>query len=131
MVQYNEYSTIPQQVRDIVANKCSLLDHYILFQTGEREYSALIQDMVTGEVTYYGFTRAEDFGYYTVLETVGSWEFTVRNEYYCYSNIGYGAALDLPVMEGVTAHANAVFTVCLMFLVVFRSSLFPFHKRKK
>lgn len=130
MDQYDEYSTIPQQVRDIVANKCSLLDQYILFQTGEREYAALIRDIVTGEVRWYGFSRSEDFGYYTVLETEGAWEFTVRNEYYCYSNVGYGAALDLPVMEGVQAHAAVVFTVVLMFLVVFRSALFPFRKRK-
>ena len=130
MTQYDTYSTIPQQVRDIVANKCSLLDEYILFQTGEREYTALIRDMVTRGVTCYTFTRAEDYGVYSVLETVGTWEYTVRNEYYCYSNIGYGAALDLPVFEGVQAHAAVVFTVVLMFLVVFRSSLFPFRKRK-
>ncbi len=130
MTQYNEYSTIPQQVRDIVANKCKLLDEYILFQTGDREYAALIRDVVTGEVTYYGFTRVDTYGHYTVLETPGAWDFTVRNEYYCYSNIGYGAALELPVMEGVTAHSLAVITICLMFLIVFRSTLFPFRKRK-
>lgn len=130
MIQYDGYTTIPQQVRDIVANKCKLLDEYILLQTGEREYTALIRDMVTDEVTCYTFTRAADYGVYSMLETVGTWEYTVRNEYYCYSNIGYGAALELPVMEGVQAHSAVVFTVVLMFLVVFRSTLFPFHKRK-
>lgn len=132
MVQYVDYSSIPQQVRDIVANKCSLLDEYILIQTGEYEYTALIHDLITNDVVQLRFTRGNSSysGVYAVTESEGNWEYTVTNEYYCYSNVGLGAALDLPVMDGVQAHASVVLTVILMFLVVFRSSLFPFRKRK-
>ena len=42
MTQYENNSSIPQAVRDIVANKISLLDSYILMQTAEQEYTALI-----------------------------------------------------------------------------------------
>lgn len=132
MVQYVDYSSIPQQVRDIVANKCSLLDEFILIQTGENEYTALIHNLITDDVRQLHFYRTNSSysGVYAVTESEGTWDYTVTNEYYCYSNIGMGAALDLPVMDGVQAHASVIFTVVLMFLVVFRSSLFPFRKRK-
>ena len=130
MTQYTDYGTIPQAVRDIVANKCKILDEYILLQTGQYEYTALIHDLVTDEVTQLTFSRSSNYGQYSVDQSSGTWEYTVSNEYYCYSNVGLGAALDLPVMDAVMAHAAIVITVCLMFLVVFKSTLFPFMKRK-
>lgn len=131
MTQHDDYSTIPQQIRDIVANKVKLLDEYILFQTGENEYTALIHDLITDKVTRLSFSRSTNYGVYAVSQSEGVWEYTVRNEYYCYSNIGYGAALNLPVIEGIQAHSAAVLVSVLMFLVVFRSLLFPFQKRRK
>lgn len=130
MTQYTDYGSIPQMVRDIVANKCSLLDEYILIQTGQYEYTALIRDVITDEVTQLVFTRTSNYSIYTVDQTEGTWDYSVSNEYYCYSNVGLGAALDLPVMDGVQAHASVVFTVVLMFLIVFKSTLFPFRKKK-
>lgn len=131
MIQYSDPGTVPQQIRDIVANKVKLLDEYIVFQTGEYQYTALIHDVVTDEVTRLTFTRANNYSTYTVDQSEGVWEFTLSNEYYCYSNVGYGAALDLPVMEGVQAHSSAVITVVLMFLIVFKSALFPFRRKRK
>lgn len=129
MIQYSSYSTIPQQIRDVVANKVSLLQEYILIQTGEYEYEALIHDLVTDEVTMLRFTRANNYSTYTVEQLEGvDFEYTVTNEYYCYSNVGLGAALDLPVYEGVQSHAAALLVVVIMFLMVFRSALFPFRK---
>lgn len=130
MDQYTDYSTIPQQIRDVVANKVKLLDEYILLQTGQYEYTALIHDLVTGDVTQLRFTRASNYSNYTVDQSAGTWDFTVINEYYCYSNVGLGAALDLPVYDGIQAHGSAVLVVVLMFLIVFRSALFPFRKKK-
>lgn len=130
MVQHDEYSSIPQTVRDIVANRCSLLDRYILFQTGSYEYTALIHNPVTNEVRQLVFTRLNNYSQYMVTEVPGTWDFQIHNEYYCYSNVGLGSALDLPVMEGVQSHAAAIFTVVLLFLVVFRSALFPFRKKR-
>lgn len=130
MTQYTDYGSIPQMVRDIVANKCSLLDEYVLIQTGQYEYTALIHDIVTDEVIQLTFTRTSNYSIYTVNQSVGTWDYTVSNEYYCYSNIGLGAALDLPVYEGVQAHTAVIFTVVLMFLILFKSTLFPFRKKK-
>lgn len=130
MTQYTDYGTIPQGVRDLIANKCALLDQYILMQTGQYEYSALIRNPNTGEVTQITVTRASNYSTYTVSETDGDWAFEVTNEYYCYSNVGYGAALDLPVVEGVTAHATIILACVLMLAVVFKGALFPWSKKR-
>lgn len=131
MDQYTSYGSIPQAVRDLVANKCHLLDQYILLQTGEAEYTALIRNPVTKDVTQLRVIRANNYGAYTVYKSAGDWSYNVTNEYYCYSNIGYGAALDLPVVEGVTAHASAVFVSVLMLAIMFKGVLFPCLDRSK
>ena len=131
MIQYIDPGTVPQQIRDIVANKVGLLDEYIVFQTDEYQYSALIHDVVTDDVTRLTFTRGSNYSAYTIDQSEGVWDFTLTNEFYTYSNVGYGAALDLPVMEGVQAHASVIFTVVLMFLIVFKSALFPFRRKRK
>jgi len=130
MTQHNEYSSIPQAVRDLVANKVSLLDEYILCQTGDNEYTALIRDLVTGDVKQIYIYRGSNYGAYSVVETDAYWSYEINNEYYCYSNIGLGSALDLPVYDGVQAHAAVIFTAALLFLIVFRSALFPFKRKK-
>ena len=130
MTQHNEYSSVPQMVRDIVANRCTLLDEYIVFQTGDYTYGALIHNLVTGDVTELTFSRYSNYGTYTVSESEGTWEFKVNNEYYCYSNCGIGAALDLPVYKGVAAFSLCTIVVILMFLVVFKGWLFPYFRRK-
>lgn len=130
MTQYNYYSEIPDRILEIVASRCRVLDEYIVFQSGEAEYVAMIRDMVTGDVTQLLFRRSAS-GVYSMIESAGVWEWNITNEFYCYSNVGLGSVLDLPVYDGVQAHFAVVFTVVLMFLVVFRSSLFPFGKRSK
>ena len=130
MLQHDEFTEIPEVIREVTANRCRVLDNYVLMQTGENEYTALIMDPVTGKTTQLTFTEFSEYGFYDLVESEGEWQYTVLNECYTYSNCGFGSALDLPVMEGVMAHAAIVFTVYLMFLVVFRSLLFPFQKRK-
>ena len=90
MKQYADYNPIPQAVRDFVANKISLLDSYILFQTGVNQYTALVNKPALG-CRQYIISRVENYGSYKVVESVGEWQYTVTNEYYCYSNVGYGA----------------------------------------
>lgn len=131
MVQYTDYGTVPQAVRDLVANKCQLLDEYILMQTGQSEYTALIRNPVTDTTTQIVVSRANNYGTYSVVQTYGVWDYTVTNEYYCYSNIGYGAALDLPVVEGLQAHASAVIVSVLMLAILFKGVLFPCLDRVK
>lgn len=131
MTQFEDYGTIPQAVRDLIANKVSLLDQYILMETRDREYTALIRNTSTDKVRQIVVYYNE--GVYNVAEMDGVWEWDVANEYYVYSNVGYGAALDLPVEEGVTAHATIIMCCALMFAIIFKGVLFPCllgHKRK-
>lgn len=130
MTQYTDYGSIPQAVRDLVANKISLLDEYILLQTGSAEYTALIRHPGK-DVQKIVVSRATNYGTYNVSISDGTWDYTVTNEYYCYSNVGYGAALSLPVMEGVTAHATVILACALMFAIIFKGVLFPCLKRSK
>lgn len=132
MTQYNEYTSMPQAVRDVVANKISLLDSYILMQTGENEYTALVNKPGLNECRQYTFSRIGNYGsQYEVVETAGEWEYTVRNEYYCYSNVGYGSALDLPVVGLSIAHSSVILACAVMLAIIFNGVLFPCLKKKR
>ena len=131
MTQYEQYGTIPQAVRDIVANKVSLLDQYVLFQTGQNEYTALIKNTSTGKVKQYRFYRLGNMNTYAMEVTDGVWEFTYNNEYYIYSNLKVGSSLDLPVTEGVTAYASVIMCIALMFAIIYKGALFPCLQRKR
>ena len=131
MTQYEQYGSIPQAVRDIVANKVSLLDQYVLFQTGENEYTALIKNTSTGKVKQYRFYRLSNYSQYAMEITDGVWEYTYHNEYYTYSNMKFGSSLDLPVVEGVTAHASVIMYIALMFAIIYKGALFPCLQRKR
>lgn len=130
MTQYTEYGSIPQAVRDVVANKISLLDMYILMQTGQYEYTALVWKPGLNECRQYTFTRASNYGSYDVTESEGTFEYTVSNEYYCYSNVGYGSALDLPVTDLAIAHSSVILACALMLAIIFKGVLFPCLRKR-
>lgn len=130
MTQYTDYGSIPQTVRDLIANKISLLDSYILMQTGQNEYTALVNKPGLNECRQYRVYRTGNYSTYAVEESAGVWDYTVRNEYYCYSNVGYGVALDLPVTELATAHATVILACALMLAIVFKGVLFPCLKKR-
>lgn len=125
MVQYTEYGSVPQAVRDLIANKCQLLDQYILMQTGQNEYTALVRNPVTDDTVQYKVYRGTNYNTWTLTQTVGQWDYSVTNEYYVYSNIGLGSALTLPVVNGIQAHASAVLVCVLMLAIFFKGVLFP------
>lgn len=125
MTQYTDYGSIPTAVQNLIANKVGLLDSYILMQTGQYEYTALIKSVTDcQEVRVYRSSGTNYSSLYNVEVSAGTWDYTVSNEYYCYSNVGYGAALDLPVVEGVTSHATAILAAALMLAIVFKGVLF-------
>lgn len=130
MTQYTDYGSIPQAVRDLVANKISLLDSYILMQTGQYEYTALINKPGLNKCQQIRVARSSNYNSdYVVSVSSGTWDFDVTNEYYCYSNVGYGAALDLPVVQGVTAHATVILACALMLAIIFKGALFRCLKK--
>lgn len=131
--QYTDsYSSIPSQVVSIVNNKCSLLDKFIIMQTGDRQYTALIYNVCSKKGKQYIFSRNSNYNQYTVSESdISSFDYTVTNEYYVYSNDGIGQSVDLMVYHGATAHAVVIVSLFVMFAVIFKGALFKCLRRKR
>ena len=132
MTQYSEYGTVPSQILAVIANKISLLDSYFVMRTGEYEYTAQIYHPATKKVDQYVFTRSNS-NYsqaYVVSHTETSWNVTFTNEYYVYSNCGYGQALDLPVTDLAIAYSGVILSCALMLAIVFKGALFRCLRRR-
>lgn len=123
----NGYSSVDSATQAVVANKISLLDKYVLMQTGEYEWTALVQNTMTKKTTRYTITR-NSTGYsspYSVRSSENAdFDYNITNEYYVFTNVGQGRALDLPVYEGLQTHALAIMCCVLMFAIVFKGVLF-------
>lgn len=126
ITQYTEnYGSIPSQIVSIVNNKCSLLDKFIIMQTGDREYSALVYNVCSKKGKEYIFRRPYNYSYYTVSESdISSFDYTVTNEYYVYSNDGVGQTVDLMAYHGATSYAVVIVSLFVMFAVIFKGALF-------
>ena len=129
----NGYSSTDSTVQATVANKISLLDQYILMQTGEYEYTALVRNPFTKKTTQYKFTRSGNYssGYSLVTSSGVEWDFKVTNEVYVFSNMGRGRALDLPVYEGVISHSLIIICCAMLFAIVYKGVLFKCLDRVK
>ena len=51
------YSSVDSATQAVVANKISLLDKYVLMQTGEYEWTALVKNTMSKKTTQYIITR--------------------------------------------------------------------------
>lgn len=135
--QYTDaYNSISSDIQNIVANDISLGENYILIQTGQYEWTALIRKIGINEVRKIVIKRTSTSGYtnyYSVErnEYTGEFGADITNEYYSYSDMGFGKSLDLPVYEGVTAWSTIIICCFLMFAVVFKGALFKCLNRKR
>lgn len=119
------YSSTDSTIQSIVSNKISLLDQYILMQTGEYEYTALVRNPFTKKTTQYKFTRNGNYSSaYSLNVSLGEWDYNVTNEVYVFSNMGQGRALDLPVYDGVISHSLIIICCTLLFAIVYKGVLF-------
>lgn len=133
--QYLNSSSIPSQVINISNNKVGVLDEYILYSTGEYRYSLLSKSRLPGQkARLYTFSRSSSGGYnyYTVTVTDNvPFEYNVINEYYVYSNIGYGQALKPVCYDGIQTFSLAGITCALFLGIVFKGGLFKCLRQKK
>lgn len=131
--QYNEYGSIPADVQNFVANKCSLLDRYVLFQTGEYQYGAIVFDPIREIGTEYTFTRSGNYNssYSVNAVEVDEMSYSIGNEYYVYSNEGYGKALDLPVHDMAVSWSLTALCVLVFFGVMFKGVLFKCLRKRR
>lgn len=134
MTQYTTtYANPPTDILNIVSNKCGVMDKYIVMQTGQYEYQACVYSPVTKKGTVYTFSRGTTSynSHYTVSKVeVTTMDYSVYNECYVYSNVGYGKSLDLPVMQNLTTYALMTICCVLLFAVVFKGALFRCLDRK-
>ncbi len=127
------YSSTDSTVQSIVANKISLLDQYVLMQTGEYEYTALVRNPFTKKTTQYKFTRNGNYSSAYSLNVTQNvnWDYAVTNEVYIFSNMGQGRALDLPVYQGVISHSLIIICCAMLFAIVYKGVLFKCLDRVK
>lgn len=126
------YSSTDSTVQSIVANKISLLDQYVLMQTGEYEYTALVRNPFTKKTTQYKFARNGNYSSaYSLNVSQGEWDYNVTNEVYVFSNMGQGRALDLPVYNGVISHSLIIICCAMLFAIVYKGVLFKCLDRVK
>lgn len=135
ITQYSDsYSSPSADIQNLIANKCSILDRYILMQTGEYEYTALVYNPCTKKCTQYTISRTSQNGYnnrYKITSKDSTFDYNVTNEYYVYSNDGIGKALNLPVTESVTSFSLLIIACSLMFGIVFKGVLFKCLRLKR
>ena len=124
MVQYSDsYSAPSSDVQNVFANKVDVLDKYVLCQTGQYEYTGLVYDRATKKTTQYIFTRSGNTSYsnsWSVSEsTVDEFNYTIRNEFYCISNVGLGRALSLPAIDLMTSYSVSIICCFCCLLTIF------------
>lgn len=133
--QYLNTSSIPSQVINISNNKVGVLDDYILYCTGEYRYTLLTKSRLPGQTAkLYTFSRSDSAGdrYYRVTFTDNvPFEYQVSNEYYVYSNIGYGQALNPVCWQGIQTFSLAGITCALFLGIVFKGGLFKCLRVRK
>lgn len=134
--QYTEsYTSASTDIQNIVANSVSLLDKYVLIQTGDNEYTALIKNLASKEVeqirVYRGTGTGYNNRYYVERTETTDFSWNVNNEYYTYSNCGFGKSLSIPSYEGALTYGVTALTVLVFFGVIFKGVLFKCLNRKK
>lgn len=132
ITQYTDYGSISSDIQNLVANNVSLLDSYILMQTGQYEYTALIKNLASKDVEQIKVSRNSSnySSLYSVTRQNGvDFDFDVSNEYYVYSNVGIGKSLEIPSYEGARTYGLTALTVLVFFAVVFKGALFKCLKK--
>lgn len=135
ITQYTDsYSSPSTDIQNLVANKVGIFDEYVLMQTGQYEYTALVKNKALNECKQYTISRTSNSNYssvYNVSETTADFEYKITNEYYVYSNTGQGKSLNLPVYDGVISISLMFIAITLAFAVVFKGVLFKCLNRKR
>ncbi len=123
------YSAVPTAAISIVANRVGMLDSYIMFCTAENEYTALINPIV-GKPFKVVVSRGNS-GNYSYVWRVSETEtddinYTLSNEYYCYSNIRVGQHYSIDYSGLLTA----VICICATYAFFSRLVGIKFFRRR-
>lgn len=133
--QYTETTSIPSQVLGVCQNKIGVFDQYILYALSDTSYGMLCKSMLPGsKARLITFTRgASGSGYYgrydISIDDDAAWNFSISNEVYVYSNIGYGQALQPVCWQGLQTFSLVGITCALFLAIVFKGVLFRCARR--
>lgn len=133
ITQYSEYGTVSADIQALIASKISALDKYVLMRTGDNEYTALVHNPLSKETTQYIVSRTgQNYGNIWQVRTVENvdYRFNISNEYYVYSNEGYGRMLDLPCYEAMSSFSLALIACAMILCIAFKGVLFKCLKRR-
>lgn len=130
ITQYSDYGTISTDIQTLIASKISILDKYVLMRTGQNEYTALVHNPLSKDTTQYVISRLSNSTAWTVnVIEDADYRFNISNEYYVYSNEGYGKMLDLPCYEAVSSFSMAIMCCALILAIAFKGVLFKCIKK--
>ncbi len=122
MITQYDNQTIPSTVLDLLLSKVRFGEEYIIFSTGENEYSLLVKDYFTNDAYLYTVSRSgSNYNYQWVLSSPASttFDYSVSNEYYVHSNVGVGTRDVLPITQDVQAYSDMVILLILIFFLLF------------
>lgn len=136
MIQYDGgYSSCPAEIQNIVANDIAINELYVLMQTGQYEWTAQIYTLGIGSTRQLKFNRQSNTSYnnyYTVTRSKDiEFKTVYENEYYIFSNMGFGKSLELPVYQGLQTYSLMIISCVLMFAIVFKGALFKCLKKRR
>lgn len=136
ITQYStSYVSPSSDIQNIVANSVSLLDKYVLVQTGDNEYTALIKNLASKEIEQITISRQSVTGYNNRFvvdrEIVKDFSWNIPYEYYAYSNCGFGKSLEVPAYLGALSYGVTALTTLVFFAVIFKGALFKCLGRKR
>lgn len=120
--QDTDYTTPPTAVQNIVASNIGLGESYILYETNDNEFTALIKKPFSDDFREIRIYRESAYNSTWEVERTNTNQgrYTVYNEYYTFSNIGYGQTLDLPIHEQVTSYSSIILCCLIVILFTFR-----------
>lgn len=130
ITQYSEYGNISAEIQSIISSKISILDKYVLMRTDDYEYSALVHNPLSKNTTQYIISRTGYNSNWTVnkIENV-DYRFNISNEYYVFSNEGYGRMLDLPCYDIVSSFSTCIMCCALILAIAFKGVIFKCLKK--
>lgn len=126
--QYNDVSSLPSAAyRDYILTYADLWDHYIIYQSGQYEYTGYVWDD-WGNSTLITIERQSDTGYNNRWRTSISFDvdhqYTIIEPMYAYSTEKGDGQYYMPQnFQAASAISQLILTTVVAFVLVFRGVL--------
>lgn len=131
--QYQDVSSLPNAVyRDYILSYADMWDHYVIYQSGQYEYTGYIWDAWDNS-TLIKITRTSDTGYNnrwrSDVQHDVEHQYTIIEPMYAYSTEkGEGQYYMPQNVQAASAASQLVLTVIIAFCLIFRG-VFLWSKR--